>query len=115
MKWNDKLKAMQSVSTLTPEKQTMSVLTTDNNCQNSQKGILAVNGSCDYGHTLKFNVESLTPLEREDYEIILRERIAIMMFDGGLSEADATRIATDEVGSKKKGETKTMTNTGWVK
>ena len=98
MKWNDKLKAMQSVSTLTPEKQTMSVLTTDNNCQNRQKGILAVNGSCEYGHTLKFDIESLTPSEREGYKTILQERIAIMMFDGGLDEADATRAATEEVG-----------------
>ncbi len=100
MKWNDKLKAMQSGKIFPPEKQTMSLLTTDNNCQNWQKGILAVNGSCEYGHSLKFNIESLTPSEREDYETILQERIAIMMFDGGMNEADATRIATEEVGRK---------------
>jgi len=33
-----------------------------------------------------------------DLEIIRQERIAIMRFDGGLSEAEAVRIATEEVG-----------------
>ncbi|CAN5385043.1 hypothetical protein BH20ACI2_BH20ACI2_09800 [soil metagenome] len=60
---------------------------------------MAVNGSCEYGHSLKFNIESLTPSEREDYETVLQERVAIMMFDGGLSEAEAVRIASDEVGA----------------
>ncbi len=97
MKWNSRLKAMQSVTIVTPEKQSMSQLDSAKECQNTLSSPF---GTSEYGHTLKFNIESLTPSEREDYETILQERIAIMMFDGLLNEADATRIATEEVGSK---------------
>ncbi len=96
MKWNNRLKAMQPGKIVTPEKQTMSVLDTDKRCQNLLSSPF---GTSQLGRGLKFNIESLTPSEREDYEIILQERIAIMMFDGGLSEADATRIASQEVGT----------------
>ncbi len=95
MKWNNKLKAMQSGNVFPPEKQTMSILASAKECQNT---LSTPFDTIQLGHSLKFNIESLTPSEREDYETILQERIAIMMFDGGLSEADATRIATEEVG-----------------
>jgi hypothetical protein len=99
MKWNNKLKAMQSVSTVVDEKQTMSLMEGAKRCQNYQKRDLAPFDTSQLGRSLKFNIESLTPSEREDYETVLQERIAIMMFDGGLSEADAERIATEEVGA----------------
>ncbi len=67
-------------------------------CQNYQKRDMTPFGTSQLGRSLKFNIESLTPSEREDYDTVLQERIAIMMFDGGLSEADAERIATEEVG-----------------
>jgi hypothetical protein len=99
MKWNDRLKAMRRVPLGALEKQSVSVMEGAKRCQNYQKGDMAPFGTSQLGRSLKFNIESLTPSERDDYEMILQERIAIMMFDGGLSEADATRIATEEVGS----------------
>ncbi len=95
MKWNDKLKAMRAGTIVTLEKQTISVLDSAKECQNT---LLSPFDTIELGHTLKFNIESLTASEGEDYETILQERIAIMMFDGGMNEADAARIATDEVG-----------------
>ncbi len=97
MKWNDRLKAMQPGTIATLEKPTMPLTDSDEGCQNT---LSTPFDTIELGHSLKFNIESLTPSEREDYETILQERIAIMMFDGGLNEADATRIATEEVGSK---------------
>lgn len=89
MKWNDKLKTMRAGATKR-EKQSMPVMTTDNNCQNSQeKGILSVNGSSQFGHSSKYGFDYTSG----DLETILQERIAIMMFDGGLSEAEAVRLA----------------------
>lgn len=93
MKWNDRLKAMQAYPTKA-EKQTTPGIATDINCQNTQKGILSVIGSSQFGHSSKF-ASDYTP---GDLETILQERIAIMMFDGGLSEAEAVRLARREVG-----------------
>lgn len=83
MKWNDRLKALRDGATR-PEKQTMPGIATDINCQNS---ILSVIGSSQFGHISKFGSD-YTP---DDLETIFQERIAIMMFDGGLSEAEAVR------------------------
>jgi len=91
MKWNNRLKAMQTSTIAMPEKQTIPLTASAKECQSYQKGDTAPFGTSEYGHSLKFNIESLPPSEREDYEIILQERIAIMMYDGGLSEAEAER------------------------
>ena len=91
MKWNERLKSMRIGVEATPEKQTMPEMSTDNNCQNSQKGILSVNGSSQFGHSSKFGCDYAPG----DLETILQERIAIMMYDGGLSEAEAVRLATE--------------------
>ena len=96
MKWNDKLKAMRAGTIVTLEKQTISVLDSVKECQNT---LLSPFDTIELGHTLKFKIESLTASEREDYDIRLQERIAIMLYDGGLSESEAVRIATDEIGT----------------
>ena len=90
MKWNDRLKAMRAVATQ-PEKQNISVMTTAINCQNP---VSSPFGSSQFGHSSKFGCD-LSPV---DLEIILQERIAIMIFDGGLSEAEAVQIARRESG-----------------
>jgi len=38
----------------------------------------------------------------EDERFIFEERVAICMFDGGLSEADATRVALSDYASRKR-------------
>jgi len=94
MKWNDRLKAMQSVTVVvSPEKQTIPLTDSAKECQNTLSSPF---GTSEYGHSLKFNSEFLPPWEREDHQTEVEERIAIMMYDGGLSETEAVRIADHE-------------------
>ncbi|MGB7069115.1 MAG: hypothetical protein WBD22_06440 [Pyrinomonadaceae bacterium] len=88
MKWNDRLKAMQSGKTFPLEKQNIPELSTAINCQNSKRGILAVNGCAQSRHISKSGCE-LSPGE---LETVRQERIAIMIYDGALSETEAEAV-----------------------
>ncbi len=77
---------MQSVTTVTLEKPPMPLSDSVKECQNT---LSTPFDTIELGHSSKFNIESLTASEREDYDTRLQERMAIMMFDGGLSEAEA--------------------------
>lgn len=88
MKWATRLKALGNSRSEDSENVRVSITGTDENCQ---KHISSVFGISDLEPILKSEPDSIVESSESliDTLVIREERIAIMMFDGGLSEKEA--------------------------